>query len=44
MNAGGSRVDIVGPTAAFIPIVVGVVHHYGAAGCVQSPSYRSTLF
>ena len=26
---GGSRVNIGGPTAAFIPIVVGVAHKYG---------------
>jgi sulfate permease, SulP family len=25
----GSRVQIGGPTAAFIPVVVGVMHHYG---------------
>jgi len=31
---GGSRVSIGGPTAAFIPIVVGVAHTYGAEGLV----------
>ncbi|GFR44603.1 hypothetical protein Agub_g5886 [Astrephomene gubernaculifera] len=30
----GSRVTIVGPTAAFIPIVAGVAHAHGAAGLV----------
>jgi rhodanese-related sulfurtransferase len=31
---GGSRVAIGGPTAAFIPIVVGVAHDYGAEALV----------
>ncbi len=30
----GSRVTVVGPTAAFIPIVAGVAHTYGTAGLV----------
>ncbi|EFJ41903.1 hypothetical protein VOLCADRAFT_98158 [Volvox carteri f. nagariensis] len=30
----GSRVTVVGPTAAFIPIVAGVAHAHGAAGLV----------
>jgi SulP family sulfate permease len=31
---GGSRVAIGGPTAAFIPILIGVSHEYGAEGLV----------
>ena len=31
---GGSRVAIGGPTAAFIPIVIGVAHEYGAEALV----------
>ncbi|KXZ47557.1 hypothetical protein GPECTOR_34g716 [Gonium pectorale] len=30
----GSRVTVVGPTAAFIPIVAGVAHDHGVAGLV----------
>jgi SulP family sulfate permease len=30
----GSKVQIGGPTAAFIPVVVGVAHAYGASGLV----------
>ena len=30
----GSKVQIGGPTAAFIPIVVGVAHTYGASGLI----------
>lgn len=31
---GGSKVCIGGPTAAFIPIVVGIAHNYGVQGLV----------
>ena len=31
---GGSRVSVTGPTAAFIPVVVGVAHEYGPQGLV----------
>jgi SulP family sulfate permease len=30
----GSRVQIGGPTAAFIPVVVGVAHEYGVSGLI----------
>ena len=31
---GGSRVNVTGPTAAFIPVIVGVSHEYGAEGLI----------
>ncbi len=31
---GGSRVVVGGPTAAFIPIVVGIAHEYGVQNLV----------
>jgi sulfate permease, SulP family len=31
---GGSRVNVTGPTAAFIPVIVGVSHEYGAQGLI----------
>ena len=33
---GGSRVQIGGPTAAFIPVVFGVIAHYGYDGLVMA--------
>jgi SulP family sulfate permease len=34
---GGSRVQIGGPTGAFVVIVYGIVHEHGSTGCWSPP-------
>jgi len=39
---GGSRVQIGGPTGAFVPIVYGIVQQYGLDGLIISTLWRAS--
>lgn len=41
---GGSKVNISGPTAAFVVLLLPIVQQYGLVGCCSAASWRASFW